>query len=131
MRYCSERKLAFLQICPTTVQNMVARYVLAAECGIEMNHCFFEEITTQKPILVYPGHSTENPTMVEEWDRSYFFVRVNKAFGLNRNKVYRTDWNFFPGSLLVARFKCLFGYWYINPFVSCLRSSPYWSQVSI
>lgn len=55
MRYCEERMLDFLQIRPTTVQNMVTSYVLTVECSVEIDYRFFEELTIDKDNPKIPG----------------------------------------------------------------------------
>lgn len=117
MKYCRERKLAFSHVFPTTIQNLAAVYVLTAECGIEMQYRFFEELTYHKanPKILGTYYAsfkldleiiTEKPSKVDDWEQSYFFMKIDVSSGLARDMIYQTEWYLFPGRSIVDRNKC-------------------------
>ncbi|XP_024007231.1 meiosis-specific protein ASY2-like [Eutrema salsugineum] len=107
--YCHRRDLAFSQICPTTVQNMVVLLTFGSESGVDVSLDLFKDLTNHKSNPAIPGSyyasskvgldmTSDKPSKVGEWDRSYFYVRANETAGLVPGRSYRTDWNFSPVS---------------------------------
>lgn len=42
--YCDERRMSISQLILVMIRNMVATLVLGAECRVDVDHCFFEEM---------------------------------------------------------------------------------------
>ncbi|KAF8105189.1 hypothetical protein N665_0162s0064 [Sinapis alba] len=87
--YCSQRKIALGQYTTKRIRIMVTLTVLAAELGIKMSVQFFEELTTPSITAetwffygkMVPKYNviTRKPSKVNFWNRSYFYMKINKA----------------------------------------------------
>lgn len=110
MVYCEEKKLAFSQIYSTTDGLRIGSrvYVLVAEWSTEIDYRFFEKLIIHKanPKIAGTyyasfktglGIDTGKLRKTDDWERSYFVVKISEMSGLVGNKEYRSDWNFFSG----------------------------------
>ncbi|KAF8051783.1 hypothetical protein N665_1666s0004 [Sinapis alba] len=87
--YCHRQKIALGQYTANGIRIMVTLTVLAAELGITMSACLFEELTTPsitgrtgffygKMVLKY-NVITGKPSKVNFWNHRYFYVKINEA----------------------------------------------------
>ncbi|KAF8106386.1 hypothetical protein N665_0141s0009 [Sinapis alba] len=87
--YCHRRRIALGQYTANGIRILVTLTVLAAELGISMSVCLFEELTTPS-IMVKTGFFygkmvpkynviTGKPSKVNFWNRAYFYVKINDA----------------------------------------------------
>ncbi|KAF8048769.1 hypothetical protein N665_2411s0005 [Sinapis alba] len=87
--YCSRRKIALGQYLANGIRIMVTMTVLAADLGIKMSVCLFEELTTPsitaktgffygKMVSKY-NVITGKPSKVNFWNQSYFYVKINEV----------------------------------------------------
>ncbi|KAF8045209.1 hypothetical protein N665_5399s0001 [Sinapis alba] len=87
--YCHRRRIALGQYTANGIRILVTLTVLAAELGISMSVCLFEELTTPsitaKTGFFYgkmvPKYNviTGKPSKVNFWNRAYFYVKINDA----------------------------------------------------
>ncbi|KAF8100776.1 hypothetical protein N665_0217s0003 [Sinapis alba] len=87
--YCNRRKIALGQYTANGIRILVTLTVLAAELGIKMSVCLFEELTTPsitaKTGFFYgkmvPKYNviTGKPSKVNFWNHQYFYVKINEA----------------------------------------------------
>ncbi|KAF8081278.1 hypothetical protein N665_0895s0003 [Sinapis alba] len=87
--YCFERKIALGQYTANGIRIMVTLTVLAAELGITMSVCLFEELTTPSITAktgffygkIVPKYNmiTGKPSKVNFWNHRYFYVKINAA----------------------------------------------------
>ncbi|KAF8080254.1 hypothetical protein N665_0961s0002 [Sinapis alba] len=87
--YCNRRKIALGQYTANGIRILVTLTVLAAELGIKMSVCLFEELTTPsitaKTGFFYgkmvPKYNviTGKPSKVNFWNHRYFYVKINEA----------------------------------------------------
>ncbi|KAF8092701.1 hypothetical protein N665_0403s0009 [Sinapis alba] len=87
--YCHRRRIALGQYTANGIRILVTLTVLAAELGISMSVCLFEELTTPsitaktgffygKMVLKY-NVITGKPSKVNFWNRAYFYIKINDA----------------------------------------------------
>ncbi|KAF8077003.1 hypothetical protein N665_1071s0001 [Sinapis alba] len=87
--YCHRRRIALGQYTANGIRILVTLTVLAAELGISMSVCLFEELSTPsitaKTGFFYgkmvPKYNviTGKPSKVNFWNRAYFYVKINDA----------------------------------------------------
>ncbi|KAF8048911.1 hypothetical protein N665_2356s0001 [Sinapis alba] len=87
--YCHRRKIALGQYTANGIRIIVTLTVLAAELGITMSVCLFEELTTPSITgrtgffygKMVPKYNviTGKPSKVNFWNHRYFYIKINEA----------------------------------------------------